>query len=74
MAIKDYGIIKMTKEKPLIEKIRELDMQIMNDEISLLVFLNKRNELDALAVKRLKKELDDEHVNYWIDEIFGEFK
>ena len=43
--------------KSLSEKIRELDLKIMNDEISLLVFLNLRNDLDKEFIKRLKKEL-----------------
>ena len=44
-----------TKEFNLSEKIKELDLKIMNDEISLLVFLNLRNELDKEFIKKLKE-------------------
>ena len=54
---------KMTKEKPLSEKART--------SVSLWVY---KEEDVALAVKRLKEELDDKHVTYWINKIMGEFK
>jgi len=46
----------MKKEFNLNEKIRELDLKVINDEISLLVFLNLRTDLDKEFIKRLKED------------------
>ena len=63
-----WGLFKMTKEKPLSEKV---EFMPVGAELKGAVFF--KHDV-ALAVKRFKAELDDEHVNYWVDEIFGEFK
>ena len=54
----------MTKEKTLSESF--LAEHPMHGNL----FLEKDV---SLAVKRFKEELDDEHVIYWINKIFGSF-
>ena len=44
--------MKTEQEFNLSEKIKELDAKVMNNEISLLVFLKLRNDLDKGFIKR----------------------